>query len=56
MGTMTEPAPKETVTLSKREYDDLCQRSEELAALEALGVDNWDGYEEAMQSLKEKDD
>lgn len=28
-------------------------RSAELAALEAAGVDNWDGYSEAMASLEE---
>lgn len=27
-----------------------------LAALEAYGVDNWDGYDEAIQSLEEDDD
>lgn len=26
-------------------------RLEKLAALEAAGVDNWDGYDEAMESL-----
>ena len=39
-----------TVTISKKEYDQLIERSETLAALEAAGVDNWDGYDRAMEA------
>lgn len=33
-----------TVTIPKADYDQLVKDSEFLAALEACGVDNWEGY------------
>ncbi|MCC5904073.1 MAG: hypothetical protein JJT87_19350 [Halomonas sp.] len=48
----TVPAPKpETVTISRGEYDQLLADQAKLHALEAMGVDNWSGYDEAMQQL-----
>lgn len=44
-----------TWTLSQAEYQELKQRDRELTALEAFGVDNWEGYGEAMQALGEED-
>lgn len=38
------------VTISKKEYDFLKSRSLMLNLLEGAGVDNWNGYEEAMDS------
>jgi hypothetical protein len=51
---VTELKPKhvETVTISVDEYKYLLHRSEKLDALEATGVDNWNGYSEAMEMLK----
>jgi putative phage-type endonuclease len=51
---VTELKPKqvETVTISVDEYKYLLHRSEKLDALEAAGVDNWNGYSEAMEMLK----
>jgi hypothetical protein len=46
----------ETVTISKAFYAELIERSTELAALDAYGVDNWEGYGEAMRSLEEDED
>ena len=46
-------AEEETVTIPKRYYDELIERSTELAALESFGADNWDGYEDALQSLED---
>lgn len=43
-----------TWTLSQAEYQELKQRDRELTALEAFGVDNWDGYDEAVQSLEDE--
>lgn len=37
-----------TVTISKKEHDELKKAAKELAALEAAGVDNWEGYSEAF--------
>lgn len=44
---------KETVTITKEEYENLQERDDFLCALEAAGVDNWDGYGEAYQLLRE---
>lgn len=38
----------EKVTISKREYDNLISDQFKLQCLEGAGVDNWEGYEEAM--------
>lgn len=34
---------------------ELEERDRTLTALEAFGVDNWDGYDEAIQSLEDED-
>lgn len=41
----------ETVTISQDEYDSLYRDSAVLNALEIAGVDNWEGYDYAMESL-----
>jgi hypothetical protein len=49
-----QPAPTskpETVTISRGEYEQLLADQAKLRALEAMGVDNWSGYEQAMQQL-----
>ena len=38
----------ETVTISKIEYERLLERDEWLDCLEAAGVDNWEGIDEAF--------
>ncbi len=38
---------QETVTIPKEEYESLLKDSDFLSALEAFGVDNWDGYHDA---------
>lgn len=45
--------PKEMVTVPKQEYDSLVKDSKFLEALRAAGVDNWDGYEFALDTLDE---
>lgn len=49
---------EETVTISKKEYDDLVTDSLWLGDLENAGVDNWEGYEYAWEarSLRESED
>ncbi len=47
-----EHRPLPTVTLAYEEYDELLKRSSQLEALERHGVDNWQGYEEAMGDIK----
>lgn len=34
-------------------YEDLLKRDVVLSALEAAGVDNWEGYEEALNEIEE---
>lgn len=43
----------ETVTITKEEYDDLLETKCWADALEAAGVDNWEGYDYAMEILDE---
>lgn len=40
---------EEMVTITKKEYDKLVDDSVWLSCLEGAGVDNWDGYEAAME-------
>ena len=42
------------VTIMQSEYDSLCQDSMKLRALEEAGVDNWEGYSEAMAMLEDE--
>ncbi|WP_187984667.1 lambda-exonuclease family protein [Vibrio metschnikovii] len=44
--------PEATITITTGEYDELVRKSDLLDALFAAGVDNWDGYSEAMEMLK----
>lgn len=40
------------VTITREEYDNLLRDSEILQALENAGVDNWEGYEFAMEDIE----
>ena len=44
-----------TWTLSHAEYQELKADSEKLAALEAGGVDNWEGYGNALEALDDEE-
>ena len=44
---------EETITIPKRQYESLLDDSDKLAALEAFGVDNWCGWDEAMKEYHE---
>lgn len=46
---------KDWITITKKEYLELLQDSNKLAALEGAGVDNWDGYSYAMESLEDEE-
>ena len=41
----------EEITISKAEYENLIQDQKMLRALERAGVDNWDGFDFALESL-----
>ena len=49
---MTDTA-SETVTISRAEYERLQERDDWLGWLEAAGVDNWDGMDEAIAMRQE---
>lgn len=42
-----------TVTIPAMEYETLKERSRCLAALEAGGVDNWEGYEPSLEMMED---
>lgn len=43
---------EEMVTITQKEYDRLKEREDWLYALEAAGVDNWEGYDYAWEILE----
>lgn len=46
----------ETVTITKDEYQKLLESQRKLSCLESAGVDNWEGYEYAMDMYTEEFD
>jgi hypothetical protein len=48
-----KPIVEETVTITKEKYDSLVLDSLWLGALEAAGVDNWEGYDFAHDHYKD---
>ena len=42
---------KEEITITKTEYDQLVEAQKLLRALQSAGVDNWEGYDSALESL-----
>ena len=47
---------EETVTIKKSEYLSLLSDRKFLEALQGAGVDNWDGYDYAMEILNSTED
>lgn len=45
-----------TVTITEKHYAELCAAERKLDALEAMGVDNWEGYGEAMGLLSDDEE
>lgn len=46
----------EKITISKSQYESLKNSERKLQALENFGVDNWQGYEDAMCYLEEEEE
>lgn len=46
---------EETVTITKAEYETLLEDQKLLEALQGAGVDNWQGYWDAMEMMQEED-
>lgn len=47
---------QETITITVQEYKRLLEKADKLDALEGAGVDNWEGYDYAMDMLREGED
>ena len=43
----------ENVEISKERYQELLDAETKLCALESAGVDNWEGYDDAMEELEQ---
>ena len=41
------------ITISKKEYEELLEDQKLLQCLQDAGVDNWSGYDYAMEMMKE---
>ena len=48
--------PEETVTITRSEYDSLCDDARWRSCVEGAGVDNWDGFCLAMEEYYGEDD
>lgn len=44
---------QEMITIKKSYYDELMENDLKLSALDAAGVDNWVGYDDAMDIFQE---
>lgn len=44
------------VTITLARYQELCRDEEKLIRLENAGVDNWEGYDHAMEGLHDEED
>lgn len=53
--TSKEFREDELITITKEELNNLIERSEFLECLEACGVDNWQGYDDAWEMMNEED-
>lgn len=47
---------EEMITITKKEYDSMLEDRNWLTALESAGVDNWEGYDFALELLHEYND
>jgi len=45
---------EEIITITKKEYEELKRDSKFLRCLEAAGVDNWEGWNNAREMFQEK--
>lgn len=44
------------VTISQEEYENLLKRDRFLSCLEGSGVDNWDGYDFAIEMMEDSEE
>lgn len=53
LNELNQEESEETITIKKSDYDELVENSKKLEALEDCGVDNWEGYDEALEYLED---
>lgn len=51
---MSEEVNNDSVTISKKLYQELLDSHNFLNCLESVGVDNWDGYDDACDLYNEE--
>ena len=54
MKDVKKPA-EETITITRKEYDELIHDSKVLNALYAGGVDNWEWYGESLSNMEDEE-
>ena len=52
---MEELFSDEIAVISRKHYDELVKEEAILCALQSYGVDNWQGYDESMDELREEE-
>lgn len=50
-----ENAAEDMIAITVKRHNELLEAEKMLLALEGAGVDNWDGYGEAMETLEQMD-
>lgn len=55
MKTEFDKIIEQTVAIPVERYEELLNAEKKLGALEASGVDNWSGYDDAMEWLEESE-
>ena len=53
LNELNQKESEETITIKKSYYDELVENTKKLEALDACGVDNWEGYDIALEYLED---
>lgn len=53
---ITDGGEEETITLTKDDYDEMCEDLELLNCLRACGVDSWEGWDSAIEMLGQEEE
>lgn len=57
MGKVVNNKPaEERITIDRIRYEDLLNTEAKMEALEIMGVDNWQGYDDAMDEYRKNQD
>ena len=53
VATTGDGLPEDSIVIQKKRYEELLESEEFLGCLQAAGVDNWEGYEQAQEILED---